>query len=122
MAAPSTILLEAQRAFDAWGHRYNHHRPHDALNNAGTANRYRSSPRSFSARVEPFEYGPDDIVRRVERGRLAQLRGRRMKASKALNGKQVAIRPTGARRDLRPGMKKAPCHRKSIDFHKGGLM
>ena len=87
-------LQQAQRAFDGWRHRYNHHRPHDALGLAVPADRYHSSPRSFNPTVEPFEYGPDDIVRPVDTAARISFRGRRWKASKALIGKRVAIRPT----------------------------
>lgn len=109
-------LLDAQRAFDAWRHRYNHHRPHDALNLAVPADRYRSSPRSFSTKVEPFEYGPDDILRRVDGAAWLSFGGRRMKASKALIGKQVAIRPT--ERDGIFDLVFRHVIVKSIDFHK----
>jgi transposase InsO family protein len=87
-------LQHAQRAFDAWRHRYNHHRPHDALQLAVPADRYQSSPRSFNPMVEPFEYGPNDIVCPVDTAARISFRGRRWKASKALIGKHVAIRPT----------------------------
>lgn len=87
-------LLEAQRGFDAWRHHYNHHRPHDALDLAVPADRYRPSARRFSAKVEPFEYGPDDLVRRVDGAANISFRGKRLKASKALIGKPVALRPT----------------------------
>ncbi len=58
------------------------------------ADRYQSSPRSFNPTVEPFEYGPDDTVRPVDTAARISFRGGRWKASKALIGKQVAIRPT----------------------------
>ena len=109
-------LAVAQRAFDAWRHRYNHHRPHDALNLAVPADRYRSSPRSFSAKIESFEYGPDDIVRRVDGAAWLSFGGRRMKASKALIGKQVAISPT--ERDGIFNLVFRHVIVKSIDFHK----
>ena len=109
-------LAVAQRAFDGWRHRYNHHRPHDALNLAVPADRYRCSPRSFSAKVEPFEYGPDDILRRVDGAAWLSFGGRRMKASKALIGKQVAISPT--ERDGIFNLVFRHVIVKSIDFHK----
>lgn len=109
-------LASAQRAFDAWRHHYNHHRPHDALALAVPADRYRPSPRPFSARVEPFEYGPDDILRRVDGAAWFSFGGRRMKASKALIGKQVAIRPT--ERDGTFDLVFRHVTVKTIDFHK----
>ena len=58
------------------------------------ADRYRPSARRFNAKVEPFEYGPDDLVRRVDGAANISFRGKRLKASKALIGKPVALRPT----------------------------
>jgi len=87
-------LDQAQRAFDAWLDRYNNDRPHDALGLAVPADRYRPSPRSFTPLVLPFDYGPDDIVRRVDHEGRISFRNRRLKASRALAGKDVALRPT----------------------------
>ncbi len=84
----------AQQAFDDWRHRYNHHRPHDALDLAVPADRYRPSPRSFKPIVEPFTYGPDDIVRCVDASARISVHGRPLQASKALIGKHVALRHT----------------------------
>lgn len=109
-------LVQAQRAFDTWRHHYNHHRPHDALALAVPADRYRSSPRRFNARVEPFDYGPDDIVRLVDNAARISLGRRRLKASKALIGKHIAIRPT--ERDGVFNLVFRHVIVKSIDFHK----
>lgn len=87
-------LAQAQRAFDAWRHHYNHRRPHDALGLAVPADRYRASPRRFSPKVQPFEYAPDDAVRLVDTSARISFRGKTLKASKALIGKHVAMRPT----------------------------
>lgn len=87
-------LEQAQRAFDTWRHRYNHYRPHDALDLAVPADRYQLSPRTFQATVELFAYGPNDIVRRVDQHGRISFQNRPIKASKALIGKDVALRPT----------------------------
>lgn len=87
-------LLDAQQAFDAWRHRYNHHRPHDALGLAVPAERYRPSARAFRPEVEPFEYASGDIVRSVDINGRFSFADRPFKASKALRGKQIAVRPT----------------------------
>jgi transposase InsO family protein len=111
-------LRHAQQAFDAWRHHYNHHRPHDALDLAVPADRYQSSPRSFNPKVEPFDYSPDDIVRRVDSAARISFRGRRWKASRALVDKLVAVRPTD-----RDGLFELVFRHvtiKSIDFHNLG--
>lgn len=87
-------LVQAQRAFDRWRHHYNHDRPHDALGLAVPADRYRASPRRFTSAVEPFHYRPDDIVRRVGASTHISFEGRRIRISRALVGKSVALRPT----------------------------
>ena len=108
-------LTQAQHGFDIWRHRYNHHRPHDALGLAVPADCYRSSPRRFRSEVEPFEYGPDDIVRRVDNAARIGCCRRRLKASKALIGKHVAIRPR--ERDGLFDLVFRHVTVKSIDFH-----
>lgn len=108
-------LSQAQQAFDGWRHRYNHHRPHDALGLAVPADRYRPSVRSYNPIVEPFDYGPDDFVRSVDVAANISFHGRRLKASKALVGKQVAIRPT--QRDGVFDLIFRHVTVKSIDFH-----
>jgi transposase InsO family protein len=108
-------LAEAQREFDAWRHRYNHHRPHDALDLAVPADRYQTSARSFTPKVAPFGYGPDDIVRVVDAAANISVHGRRWKASRALVGKQVALRPT--ERDGVFALLFRHVTVKSIDFH-----
>jgi hypothetical protein len=108
-------LDQAQQAFDRWRHHYNHRRPHDALDLAVPADRYRASPRRFSSTVEPFDYGPDDIIRRVDRSAHISFGGRPFRASKALIGKQVALRPTP--RDGLFDLVFRHVTVKSIDFH-----
>jgi transposase InsO family protein len=110
-----TDLAQAQQAFDAWRHRYNHHRPHDALALGVPADRYRPSPRRFNPKVEPFEYRPDDILRNVDTAAPISFRGRSMKASRALVGKRVALRPTD--RDGVFDLVFRNVIVKSIDFH-----
>jgi len=87
-------LAAAQTAFDAWRHHYNHRRPHDALGLAVPAERYARSPRRYTPEVAPFEYAPGDIVRKVDSAAWVSFAGRRLKASRALKGKQVVFRPT----------------------------
>lgn len=86
-------LENAQRAFDAWRHVYNHERPHDALQLAVPVSRYAVSPRAYREQLPEIEYGPDDTVITV--GWLGEIRfkGRRYKLSSPLHGERVAVRP-----------------------------
>ena len=111
-------LIQAQQAFDRWRHRYNHDRPHDALGLAVPADRYRASPRRFRSAIEPFQYGSDDIVRRVDASAHLSFEGRKLRASKALIGKSVALRPT--ERDGLFDLIFRHVTVKSIDFHNLG--
>jgi transposase InsO family protein len=87
-------LLACQRRFDAWRPLYNHERPHEALNMATPASRYRQSPRRFPKTLPPIEYGPDDRVRKVFDGGFISYRNREYRISKAFTGEWVALRPT----------------------------
>jgi hypothetical protein len=58
------------------------------------AERYQPSPRAFRQKVEPFDYAAGDIVRSVDTNGRFSFAQQRIKASKALTGKRVALRPT----------------------------
>jgi transposase InsO family protein len=87
-------LSFAQRRFDAWRRLYNLERPHQALDYAVPADRYRPSARSFPETLPPIEYAPGDLVRRVfAPGRIA-LHGQQYRVGRAFVGQPVALRPT----------------------------
>ena len=87
-------LAECQRQFDAWRVVYNTQRPHEALNLATPAARYRPSERRFAEKIEPFDYGPGTIVRRVDEGGWMSFRNRPIKLGRAFSYRRVALRPT----------------------------
>jgi transposase InsO family protein len=66
-------LAECQQRFDAWWVVYNTQRPHEALALATPASRYRPSKRRFPEKIEPFDYGPEAIVHRVDGDGWAEL-------------------------------------------------
>jgi transposase InsO family protein len=88
-------FVHAQDHFDAWRDVYNLQRPHEALDMAVPASRYRPSPRSYPQALPPIEYGPGDVVRRVHADGYLQYRCRTFKLSQAFTGYPVALRPTG---------------------------
>jgi transposase InsO family protein len=94
---PFADLAQAARAFHCWRNVYNHERPHEALDMAVPAERYRASPRSYRDTIEPFDYAPGDLVRRVHHNGAIAFQGRNWPLSRAFAGKLVALRPT--RRD-----------------------
>lgn len=87
-------LAQVQRAFEDWRQVYNHVRPHEALALETPASRYRNSPRTMPDRIEPPQYEPGDIVRKVSKGVWISFRNQRWKCSKALIGRWVVLRPT----------------------------
>jgi transposase InsO family protein len=114
-------LAACQRRFDAWRIRYNHERPHEALDLGVPAERYRVSPRPYPERLPPIEYGPGDLVRKVDVNGFISFQGRAWRVGKPFKRLPVALRPTLqdgvfdlrfcahaiARLDLRSGQLKA---------------
>jgi len=89
-------LARCQQRFDDWRLIYNLERPHEALEMAVPASRYRVSSRSFPERLPPVEYGPGDAVRKVQSEGWISFRGREFRLSKAFRGECVALRPTSS--------------------------
>lgn len=73
-------LAQCQRRFDQWQRLYHLHRP--------PVTRYRPSVRTFPEQLPPIEYGPIDLVRKVQDG------GRPVSLGKAVTGDPVALRRT----------------------------
>ena len=90
---PRPDLAAWHAAFAAWRQRYNHVRPHNSLDDAVPASRYRPSPRAF-ADPPPWPYGPDDQVRKVQAAGRVDFQGHPLRLPKALRGYSVAFRPT----------------------------
>lgn len=87
-------LEQCQRRFDAWRTIYNLERPHEALDMKVPASRYRESPRSFQENLPPIEYGPHDIVRKVQANGWISYQNKEYRIPKAFRGEYVALRPT----------------------------
>jgi transposase InsO family protein len=87
-------VSECQRAFDRWRHTYNHRRPHDALELATPATRYRPSERSFPEVLPEIEYWPGDHVRKVDSDGFIAFKSRSYRIGKPYRGEHVALRPT----------------------------
>lgn len=87
-------LAQMQSVFDTWRHKYNHHRPHQALAMNVPVSRYRVSPRSFPERLPQIAYNECDLVRKVDSTGRISFKNRTFRISKAFRGKPIAIRPT----------------------------
>jgi hypothetical protein len=87
-------LGHAQQQFDRWRNVYNLERPHDALGLDVPARRYQPSARPFPEVLPTIEYGPGDIVRKVQDKGAVHFRGRIFKIPNGFRGHRVALRPT----------------------------
>lgn len=87
-------LRQAQRGFDRWRVVYNFERPHEALDFAVPASRYRPSAHSMPTRLPQAEYDEHEIVRLVPTTKdYVSFKGRHWKVPQAFRGERVAIRP-----------------------------
>ncbi len=86
-------LAEVQAAFDRFRTEYNQERPHQALDLATPISRYRPSPRPYRATPEPFEYGAEVAVRKVDKTGRISWQGAIVSISDALAGEYVGLRP-----------------------------
>lgn len=91
---PFADLDHAAEHLRRWRDCYNTERPHEAIGLVTPSERYSSSPRSFRETIAPFEYGPDDQLRRVQNLGRFSFKSRRLKVPKAFAGKIIALRPT----------------------------
>ena len=85
---------DCQKRFDWWRGVYNFERPHDSLGLGVPAERYRPSERSFPEVLPQIEYGPGDVVRRVQAGGKIHFKANTFRVSKAFRGQPVALRAT----------------------------
>jgi hypothetical protein len=84
---------EVQRAFDAWREVYNFERPHEALDLAAPASRYRPSPRPMPERLPTVEYNEGETLRTVSTTKAyISFKGRLWKVPQAFRGERVAVR------------------------------
>jgi putative transposase len=87
-------FAQVQRAFDAWREVYNFERPHQALDFAVPADRYRPSSRTMPSRLPVPEYAEHEIVRTVPATKdYISFRGRLWKVPEAFRGERLALRP-----------------------------
>jgi putative transposase len=108
---------ELQAALDRWRDLYNHERPHQALDMATPAERYRPSPRPMPDCLPDPVYLPDDILRRVPLTKdYIAFNSRLWKVPAAFRGETLALRPLD--RDGTYGVFFAANHVATIDLTK----
>jgi transposase InsO family protein len=82
-----------QCAFDAWRQTYNCERPHEALQLAVPAQRYRVSALSYPQHLRDIEYPSGDTVLTVGWNGFIRFCGHRLRTSTALHRLPIGIRP-----------------------------
>jgi len=87
-------LMHCQKKFDAWRDIYNTVRPHEALDMKTPAKCYHPSSRPFPEVLEPIEYGPADIIRKVQGKGEISYKNRFFLVGRAFHGYPVALRHT----------------------------
>jgi transposase InsO family protein len=87
-------LPQAQRRFDTYRQLYNNDRPHDSLQLAVPADRYRPSPRSLPHQLLPIEYAQGTLTRRVKSKGEITFQNRFFYIGRAFIGFDVALHTT----------------------------
>lgn len=87
-------LHDCQSRFDPWRDVYNLERPHEALEMATPASRYRVSQRPFPETLPEIEYSPGDLVRKVQTTGKIDFHGKVYFVSKAFRGEPIGLRAT----------------------------
>jgi transposase InsO family protein len=91
---PFASIDAAAHALAAWRTIYNTRRPHEALKLATPASRHIISPRPYRQAPEPFDYAPDDQLRRVDADGRISYRNRPWRIGRAFSGRTIALRPS----------------------------
>lgn len=87
-------LCDCQEHLSRWRNVYNQERPHESLDMATPASRYTMSPRAYPSVLPPIEYGPTDLVRKVQQDGIIYFKGRECPVGRAFHGYPVGVRPT----------------------------
>jgi hypothetical protein len=90
---PAKSMREQLKRLHEFQRFYNEERPHQALDNATPADRYRTSARRFDGILREPEYD-DQEVRRVRRNGDIKLDGKMIYLSQALSGEPVGLAET----------------------------
>ena len=87
-------LAECQSLCDVWRHKYNHERPHEALDLDTPAKHYQPSPRPFPEILPPICYPATAQVRKVDSSGKFSFHNQSFKLSTAFCGQRIELRPT----------------------------
>jgi len=91
---PAANLAQQQRQLDLFQHRYNHERPHEALDGDFPVERWQPSKKEYSGRLRQPEYPGHFEVRRVSSCGTFRLSGQYF-LSNALEGEDIGLEEVG---------------------------
>jgi len=89
---PARNLLAQQRTFDVFRREYNDDRPHEALDQKPPASAFTASRRPMPTKLGSPEYGPEDVVRTVDRSGRIRWNISRVTVTPVLSGEPVGAR------------------------------
>ena len=90
---PMPNMRTQQKVFDSFRWEFNEERPHEALGQNPPASVYRSSERSYPARIREVEYASEMTVRRVRSKGEIKWKGGLIYLTEALAGEPVGLVP-----------------------------
>jgi transposase InsO family protein len=88
---PADNLAKQQRQLDQFRHRYNHERPHEALDGDFPAERWQPSAKAYSGRLRRPEYPGHFEVRKVSASGTFRLLSGQYFLSNALRGENIGL-------------------------------
>ena len=94
---PQPTARLQQKAFDAFRHEFNQHRPHQALGDLTPAWCYQPGTRSYPRRVPELQYDDQFEVRRVSQQGCIRWRGERTFISEVFRYEPLGLQPLDER-------------------------
>lgn len=94
---PEATARLQQKAFDAFRHEFNQHRPHQALGDLTPAACYQTGTRLWPRRLPELEYADDIQVRRVSQQGSIRWKGERTFISEVFRYEPLGLRPHNER-------------------------
>ncbi|MGM0589648.1 MAG: IS481 family transposase [Bacteroidota bacterium] len=106
---------DVRRDFAQWRMIYNTQRPHEALAMDPPAKHYKASCITYSDHLPPINYGPSDIVRKVNAEGRISYQNKQYRVGRAFCGQHVALRAIPEENDKK---KVYFCHQhiRTLDF------
>ena len=94
---PAPTLAPQQRAFNRFRAEYNDERPHQFLEGATPASRYRTSPRLYTGTLPPIEYPGHFIVKRITNAGTFRFKKQLLFIANSLKQHTIGLEEVGRR-------------------------